>query len=127
MNFGQRLRSLREGKKITQKELSKVLNVSESAVGMYERGEREPNFETVDKIANFFDVQADYLLGRANDPSPTITHNKELAAESDIYIAYLGGPPEEMDEEEAEHLKRELEMFRAFKEKRKKEREQQGK
>lgn len=70
MNFGQRLRKLRENKKITQKELSKILNVSESAIGMYERGEREPNFETVDKIANFFNVPTDYLLGRTDDPTP---------------------------------------------------------
>lgn len=66
MNFGQRLRKLREEKKITQKELSKILNVSESAIGMYERGEREPNFETVDKIASFFEVETDYLLGRTD-------------------------------------------------------------
>lgn len=50
----------------------------------------------------------------------------DSAPEPGVYIAYLGGPPEEMDEEEAEHLKRELEMFRAFKEKRRQERESKG-
>ncbi|MEF2247713.1 helix-turn-helix domain-containing protein [Paenibacillus sp. IITD108] len=120
MIFGQRLRGLREGKKITQKELSKILNVSESAIGMYERGEREPNFETIDKIAAYFNVRTDYLLGRTNDPSP---HKKESEVESDFSIAFLGGGKEVLDEEEAEHLERELEMFRAFREKRRKERE----
>ena len=76
MNFGQRLRKLRENKKITQKELSKILNVSESAIGMYERGEREPNFETVDKIANFFNVPTDYLLGRTDDPASSESPSK---------------------------------------------------
>lgn len=70
MSFGPRLRKLRENKKITQKELAKILNTSESAIGMYERGEREPNFETVDKIANYFSVTSDYLLGRSNNPAP---------------------------------------------------------
>jgi len=70
MIFGQRLRKLRENNKITQKALSKTLNVSESAIGMYERGEREPNLETINKIANFFNVPTDYLLGRTSDPSP---------------------------------------------------------
>ncbi|ALS27154.1 Xre family transcriptional regulator [Paenibacillus sp. 32O-W] len=79
MNFGQRLRKLRENKKITQKELSKILNVSESAIGMYERGEREPNFETVDKIANFFNVPTDYLLGRTDNPEPYAVTAEDLA------------------------------------------------
>jgi len=67
MDFGQRLRLLRENRGLTQKELGQILNVSESTIGMYERGEREPNFETLEKIADYFEVQVDYLLGR--DPS----------------------------------------------------------
>jgi transcriptional regulator with XRE-family HTH domain len=67
MNFGQRLRKLRDEKGDTQKELGKVLNVSESTIGMYERGEREPNFETLIKIANYFMVPVDYLMGLTNE------------------------------------------------------------
>jgi transcriptional regulator with XRE-family HTH domain len=70
MKFGQRLRKLRDKKGITQKELSKILNLSESAIGMYERGEREPNFETINKLADYFEVEVDYLLGRTDDPTP---------------------------------------------------------
>jgi transcriptional regulator with XRE-family HTH domain len=68
MNFGQRLRKLREEKGDTQKQLARVLNVSESTIGMYERGEREPNFETLNKIANYFGVPVDYLMGRTENP-----------------------------------------------------------
>lgn len=42
-SFGQRLRKLRNNKNITQKELAKILKMSESAIGMYERDEREPS------------------------------------------------------------------------------------
>jgi transcriptional regulator with XRE-family HTH domain len=74
-SFGNRLRELRLKNKITQRDLSKKLKMSESAIGMYERGEREPSFEIVLKIANTFDVSTDYLMG--------LTH-KELQQEVDF-------------------------------------------
>ena len=68
--FKDRLRFLRENKKITQKELAKLINVAESTVSMYERGEREPSFEIAVRLANLFNVSIDYLLGRTDDPTP---------------------------------------------------------
>ncbi|MEY8385915.1 helix-turn-helix domain-containing protein [Oscillospiraceae bacterium 38-13] len=62
--FGQRLRELRKQRGISQNELSKHVGVSKSSVNMYERGEREPSFETLEAIADFFNVNMDYLLGR---------------------------------------------------------------
>lgn len=62
--FGQRLKELRNDRGISQNELSKHIGVSKSSVNMYERGEREPGFETLDAIADFFNVNMDYLLGR---------------------------------------------------------------
>lgn len=62
--FGQRLRELRNQRGISQNELSKHIGVSKSSVNMYERGEREPGFETLEAIADFFNVNMDYLLGR---------------------------------------------------------------
>lgn len=64
MNFGERLQELREDRDISRKELSAYLNVSVSALGMYEQGRREPNIETLVKIADYFDVSLDFLLGR---------------------------------------------------------------
>lgn len=55
---------LRENKKITQKELARLFKVAESTISMYERNEREPSFSFVEKLADFFDVSVDYLLGR---------------------------------------------------------------
>ena len=63
--FGQRLRQLRNEKKLSLRELSKKINLSYSALGKYERGEREPDFHTLEKIADFFNVSLDYLLGRS--------------------------------------------------------------
>ena len=64
---GNRIKLLREEKKIRQDELAKVLSISPSAVGMYERDEREPNDEITLKLANYFGVSTDYLLGKSDN------------------------------------------------------------
>lgn len=65
------LRELRTQKGLTQAELSKTLQVSASSIGMYEQGRREPDNETLGKIANYFNVTTDYLLGRTDEPQGT--------------------------------------------------------
>ena len=57
-----RLRSLRRAKGLTQQELAGALEISASAVGMYEQGRREPDNETLTKFCRFFGVPSDYLL-----------------------------------------------------------------
>lgn len=64
MNFGERLQEIREDRDVSRKELSAFLNISVSALGMYEQGRREPNIETLVKIADYFNVSLDFLLGR---------------------------------------------------------------
>ncbi len=61
-----RLRELRKEKGLTQIELAKILNVSDRSVGFYETGERDPDTETLKKLADYFDVTIDYLLGRSD-------------------------------------------------------------
>ena len=62
--FNEMLKYLRISRGITQAEFAKVLGVSPSTVGMYETGEREPNFETEEKIADYFNVSLDVLRGK---------------------------------------------------------------
>jgi transcriptional regulator with XRE-family HTH domain len=59
--------SLRKAAGLSQYELARRLNMGRSALGNYEQGDREPDFETVRKIADFFSVSVDYLLGRPQD------------------------------------------------------------
>ncbi len=63
-NFGEILRRLRLDNELTQGELGKRLGFSTSAIGMYERGEREPDFEKLEKIADYFGVNINFLLGK---------------------------------------------------------------
>lgn len=66
MNFHERLKSLRQSKKVTQDEFAKLVGISRSAIGMYESGKRRPDYETLEKLADFFNVDMDYLLGKSD-------------------------------------------------------------
>jgi len=61
---------LREEKKLKQKELAKILGLSDRAVGNYEADNRFPSQDILFKIADFFDVSIDYLLGRSDKRRP---------------------------------------------------------
>lgn len=60
--FSKQLRKLRLSHKLTQIELAKRLGLSYSAISMYERGERQPNFETLEIIADYFNVPMSSLI-----------------------------------------------------------------
>lgn len=61
--IGDRIRSLRKGKGLTQDEAARRLNMIRSTYSNYENGNREPDFETAEKIAAFYGVDVNYLLG----------------------------------------------------------------
>ena len=64
MGIGKRIKKLRFDKEITQEELGKIIGVSTSMVGMYETNARKPSYDVLIKIADYFEVSTDYLLGR---------------------------------------------------------------
>lgn len=68
--LGNRIKLLREELGLKQEELAKNLLVSPSAIGMYERNLREPNNELTLKLANFFHVSVDFLLGKTDIRNP---------------------------------------------------------
>lgn len=64
------LRLLRREKDITMKKLGKNLGLAESTISLYETGKRQPDFETLSKIAEYFNVSVDYLLGNSDIRNP---------------------------------------------------------
>jgi len=66
MQFGNVLRLLRQRNNMTQKQLADIFGVSESRIGMYERCQRQPDFEMLEAIADYFNVDMDYLTGRTD-------------------------------------------------------------
>ncbi|HOJ48543.1 MAG TPA: helix-turn-helix transcriptional regulator [Bacillota bacterium] len=68
--FPKRLKELRGDKGLSQRELAKLLNISSSTIAMYETGQRDPDTETLQRLAEFFDCSIDYLLGKSNIREP---------------------------------------------------------
>lgn len=64
--YANRIKQLRADRKMSQEELAAKIGVSRSTVGMYETGKREPDLETCEAIADFFNIDMDYLTGRSN-------------------------------------------------------------
>lgn len=63
-----RLRELRKRKGISQLRLATELNTTQNTVSRYETGEREPGIYELIKIADYFNVSVDYLIGRTENP-----------------------------------------------------------
>ncbi len=63
MKIGDKIKKLREGKNISQKELAGELGVTDAMISMYENDKKNPSLEVITKIAMFFNVSTDYLLG----------------------------------------------------------------
>lgn len=60
--FSERLKELRKSKGLTQIQFANEFNIANGTIGMWESGKREPDFATIQKIADFFGVTVDYLL-----------------------------------------------------------------
>lgn len=72
--FGDRLTLLRKEKGITQSELGEQLDVVKSTISLYEAERVEPSMETLIKLADYFGVTTDYLLGRSNNRNDGSVH-----------------------------------------------------
>ena len=68
MDLQRRLKECRKLKKVTQKDAAQYLGIGERSYQHYEYGEREPSLATVIKLAEFFNVSIDYLVGLSDNP-----------------------------------------------------------
>ena len=64
-----KLKEIRKAKGISQLKLALDLNMSQNTISRYETGEREPGINELIKIADYFNISVDYLLGRTNNPN----------------------------------------------------------
>ena len=70
MYMNLRIRDLREDRDLKQRQLADLLHCDQSLYSKYERGERPLPLEHAEKLADFYDVSVDYLLGRTDVPTP---------------------------------------------------------
>jgi len=77
MPLGERLKQLRLEKGLTQSQLASIFNLTKSTISLYESGKRSPDYATLMKFADFFDVTSDYLLN--NSASPVLAKDDSSA------------------------------------------------
>ncbi|MEB4856129.1 helix-turn-helix domain-containing protein [Priestia megaterium] len=102
--FSVRLTYLRKKKNVTQQKVADYLGITRPAYTAYEQGKRQPDYETLTKIADFFDVTVDYLIGRTDDPQ------EDSIKEDDdkVLDGFWGYDLKGLSEEEIQELKRQI-------------------
>lgn len=81
--LGKRIKFLREEKELSQLKFAKTLNISNSTLSQYEAGNRIPGDEIKKKIAEYFNVSLDYLMGASNIRNPYNKNKPNL-----LYISF---------------------------------------
>jgi transcriptional regulator with XRE-family HTH domain len=76
--LSKRLKYLRGKKAMSQEQMGKLLGISRQAYGKYESGKSEPDHKTMIKLATFYDVTIDYLLGFSDNPQLTAKEDNKL-------------------------------------------------
>jgi transcriptional regulator with XRE-family HTH domain len=69
MTCGDKIAALREKRGLTQEDLAAKIGISRASLSHYEKNRREPDYTTMTKLADFFHVSVDYLLGRTSEPA----------------------------------------------------------
>lgn len=85
MNIGQTLTELRKKQGVSRQEFADEFGISVHTYIKYENGSVNPPYETLLKLANFYGVTTDYLLGREEQPNPLATLNVKV--DDDKFIA----------------------------------------
>ncbi|GEN36614.1 hypothetical protein ADA01nite_40740 [Aneurinibacillus danicus] len=101
---------------MTQEETAKLLNISRGTYAHYEIDKRQPDFATLEKLADFFGVSIDYLLGRVDDPLPQLLRDPSINISA--YEGYQDLSPKEQEivKEQVRHT---IKMLKELKEKNK--------
>lgn len=98
--FGDRLKELREDNKLTQYDLAEVLNLTQQTISLYESNKRQPDYETLVKVADYFSVTVDFLLERINEKPKS----KNKFEPSNIELLCKGKTYAELSDDIAEKL-----------------------
>lgn len=106
--FGEILRDLRLKRNISQPELAEVLGIKNRvSISNYENGKAEPKYEDLLKMADYFNVTVDYLLGRENAEKHFTDHTKQDAEQEQFFNqlkALILSSGEKLTKEEMDHI-----------------------
>ncbi len=103
--FRTRLRELRERAGYgSQQSFADAFGVAQSTVGGWEAGKREPNYSTTLRLAKFFGVSIDYLLGGAEQKDSPAPEGERVVRDEEIRAAFFGGADDDLTEEEMDAM-----------------------
>lgn len=105
--LGQKIRDLRKQKRLSQTELGKYIGVSQTTVTAWENGRAEPSSGYLSKLADYFNVTTDYLLGRPEKQNEVQTE-QDLERALDNAHSFSGRPLSEHDRKVAKNVLRSL-------------------
>lgn len=104
-----RLKDIRKEQGLLQKDLAAHLGITQQAYANYESGKREPDYDTLAKLADIFNVSVDYLLGRTDDPTPpNIKKERSPEEKRRLEVIKEAMLPEPRNEEELAQAKLKL-------------------
>lgn len=92
---GDRLKQLRKERKLRQEDLGRIINVTKVSISGYENGDRTPDTDNLKRLADYFGVTTDYLLGRSDNPKLTAEQERILIKEEKEILDLLDQFPEE--------------------------------
>ena len=84
-----RIKELRQKRNLSLRDLASELNIAYSSLGKYERGDQQPSFDTLIKIADYFNVTTDYLIGRSDGKTTDLKKLYEKIGLSEDSISLL--------------------------------------
>lgn len=105
--LGQKIRDLRKQKRLSQTELGKYIGVSQTTVTAWEKGRAEPSSGYLSKLADYFNVTTDYLLGRPEKQNEAQTE-QDLERALDNAHSFSGKPLSDHDRKVAKDILRSL-------------------
>ena len=104
------LKKIRIARGLTQYEIAEFINVSQVVYSKYETGKSEPSYDTLTKLANYFDVSVDYLLDY-NETALIIPDELK-----DVSFAFYKSEGEELEQEDIDELAKYIEFIKSKKE-----------
>ncbi|MCF6461460.1 XRE family transcriptional regulator [Clostridium sp. Cult3] len=119
MVFGKRLKSLREEKGFTQQDIADILGVGRATIAGYETKGKQPDYEKLMKLAEFFNTSVDYLLGRTDQRNAeekpelpvefeTPEEAMKFILEQNVIMGFGGFDVNKMDDDEVVDFANEL-------------------
>jgi transcriptional regulator with XRE-family HTH domain len=106
--LSERLKTSRENRNLKQNKIADMLDIHNSTLAKYESGDREPDTDTLIRLAELYEVSLEWLIAGKSSQLP----NSSRSETKPINFLSVNGMKYDISKEEANHLKDSLDMFR---------------